>query len=216
MTKVARGIDLGLAGCRRCHKVCQLAEQDTLAMPQFCPRCGARLHLRKPHSLERTWALILAAFICFFPANLYPMMTVTSLGRGDPSTIMEGVITLVQHQMYGIALVVFVASVAVPLLKLVGLAMLLLGVQGQVGLTAKQCTVIYRLVEIVGRWSMLDLFVIAILVALVDLGAIAKIEAGPAALAFGLVVVLTMLAAMSFDPRLLWDNLRWNKEWRDE
>ena len=139
------------------------------------------------------------------PANFFPIMTVVYLGRGEPDTIMSGVIHLAQAGMYPIAILVFVASIAVPLIKLLGLVLLLLAVQRNWKLSARQCTLMYRIIEFIGRWSMLDLFMISVLVTLVDLGAIATITAGPGASAFATVVVLTIFAALSFDPRLIWD-----------
>jgi paraquat-inducible protein A len=139
------------------------------------------------------------------PANIYPIMTVVYLGRGEPDTIMSGVIHLAQAGMYPIAILVFVASIAVPLMKLLGIMVLLLAVQRHWQLSARQCALMYRIIEFIGRWSMLDLFMISILVTLVDLGSIATITAGPGASAFATVVVLTIFAALSFDPRLIWD-----------
>lgn len=171
----------------------------------MCPRCDSRLHFRYPNSVSRTWALIVTAWIFLVPANLYPIMTVINFGEGEPDTIISGVISLAQSGMLPIALVVFVASVVVPILKLLGLMLLLLTVQRGWQLNKRQCTLLYRVIDVIGAWSMLDLFMISILVSLVDLGAVASVSAGPGATAFATVVVLTMLAAMSFDPRLIWD-----------
>ena len=154
----------------------------------------------------RTWALLLTSAILYIPANLLPIMTVNSLGQGSPSTIMAGVIELVQHGMIPIAAVVFVASILVPTFKLVGIALLLFSVQRHQPLSARQRIIMYRFIEFIGRWSMLDIFVIAILVAVVNFGRIASIEANLGAVAFASVVVITMLAAVTFDPRLIWDN----------
>ena len=177
-----------------------------------CPRCGAVLHRRKPNSLARTWALVLAAFIFYIPANLLPITKVTSLGIVQSDTIMSGVIYFIHSGMWPIALVIFVASVAVPLLKLLILTYLLISVQRRSTWRQKDRTQLYRITEAVGRWSMVDIYVVTILVALVNLGALATIEAGPGAAFFAAVVVITMFAAMSFDPRLIWDV----KEKRDE
>lgn len=154
----------------------------------------------------RTWALLITAAILYIPANVLPIMTVTSLGQGDPSTIMSGVIVLVQHGMIPIAAVVFIASILVPTFKLVGIALLLFSVQRHQPLSARQRIWMYRFIEFIGRWSMLDIFVIAILVAVVNFGRLASIEANLGAVAFASVVILTMLAAVTFDPRLIWDN----------
>jgi paraquat-inducible protein A len=142
----------------------------------------------------------------YVPANVLPIMTVYSLGKGQPDTIMSGVIELINYGMMPIAIVVFVASILVPTFKLVGLGLLLYSIQRKQPLSARQRTLMYRFIEWIGRWSMLDIFVITILVALVKFGNLATIEAGFGAVAFCSVVVLTMLAAVAFDPRLIWDN----------
>jgi paraquat-inducible protein A len=170
-----------------------------------CPRCGASLHRRKPDSLARTWALVATAIILYIPANVFPVMTVISLGRGAPDTILSGVVELADAGMWPLAALVFFASILVPVLKLIGLIVLLTTTQrGMVG-RLHQRTVLYRIVEAVGRWSMIDIFMISILVALVQLGEIATIEPGIGAVAFAGVVIITMIAAMNFDPRLMWD-----------
>lgn len=198
-----RAIDRGLILCHECHQL-NAAQPDTAR--HTCLRCGAHIHPRRPHSIAKSWALLLTAALLYLPANLLPIMTVRSLGQGQPDTIMSGVITLMQHGMYPIALVVFVASIAVPSLKLIGIGLLLLSVQRHQTLSARQRILMFRFIEWIGRWSMLDIFVIAILVAIVNFGALASVEAGFGALAFAGVVVLTMLAALTFDPRLIWDN----------
>lgn len=194
------------AQCHSCHLVVFLDERDeeaTLA----CPRCGASVHRRKPDSLLRTTAYLIAAAICYVPANLYPIMTVSSLGNVQSDTIVSGVIYLLFHDMWPLALVVFVASVVVPIMKIVALTGLVISVRRQSQWRPKERAVVYRVVETVGRWSMVDVYVVTILVALVHLGALASVEAELGALFFGAVVVLTILAAESFDPRLIWDAL---------
>lgn len=171
----------------------------------LCPRCGAPLHQRKTNSLTRTWALVIAAFIFYIPANVLPITVVTSLGHTQADTIMSGVIYFMLTGMWPIALVIFVASVAVPLIKLFVLSFLLISVQRKWKWRPKDRTRLYRIAEAVGRWSMVDIFVVTILVALVKLGGLATIDAGPAATYFAAVVVTTIFAAMSFDPRLIWD-----------
>jgi len=172
------------------------------------------LHRRKPDSLARTWALTLTAYILYIPANLLPVMTVMMSGRGEPDTILSGVKALLVGGMWPLALLVFFASITVPVLKLLVLTYLLLSVQFKSRWRPRERTVLYRITESVGRWSMIDIFVIAILAAVVKLGALATIEAGPGAVAFGGVVVVTMFAAMSFDPRLIWDGLDESDEQR--
>jgi paraquat-inducible protein A len=156
-------------------------------------------------TLRRTWALLIAACILYIPANLLPVMTVTSFGKGEPDTILSGVKTLIAAGMWPVAILVFFASITVPVLKIVALAFLLVSVQRRSQWRPRDRTVLYRLVESVGRWSMVDIFMISILVALVNLGAIASIVPGSGAIAFASVVILTMIAAMMFDPRLIWD-----------
>ena len=170
-----------------------------------CPRCGAALHPRKPNSIARTWALVIAALIFYVPANVLPITKVTSLGATQSDTIMSGVIYFINSGMWPIALVIFVASVFVPVLKLLILLFLVISVQRRSQWRPKDRTRLYRITEAIGRWSMTDIFVVTILVALVHLGALANIEAQAGAVFFAAVVVITMLAAMSFDPRLIWD-----------
>ena len=172
-----------------------------------CPRCSASLHRRKPNSLARTWALVITAAILYIPANLFPVMTVISLGRGEPDTIISGAVALADAGMWPLAVLVFFASIAVPMLKLVGLVALLITVQRGTTWRLQDRTVLYRIIEFVGRWSMIDIFMISILVALVQLGEIATIQPGLGAIAFASVVIITMIAAESFDPRLMWDAL---------
>jgi paraquat-inducible protein A len=193
----------GLIGCHVCG---QLA-RDTAGAGQRlrCPRCAAPLHLRKPDSVSTTWALVLAAAVLYVPANLLPIMTTASLFGSQQDTIMSGVIFLWRSGSWPLAAVVFFASVMVPLLKIIALIYLNASVQRRSRRSPLQRTRLYRMVEFVGRWSMLDIYVITMLVALVNFQGIATIQAGPAAIAFGAVVVLTMFAAMSFDPRLIWD-----------
>ncbi|MEE2733531.1 MAG: paraquat-inducible protein A [Pseudomonadota bacterium] len=191
----------GLVLCTDCH----LLVRAPRAHQGACPRCGSALHPRIPNSVSRTWALVVAAWVLLVPANLYPIMTVIYFGEGEPDTIISGVIKLAEEGMLPIAIVVFVASIAVPVLKLLGIMLLLFTVHFKWALSKTECTVLYRIIEVVGAWSMLDLFMISILVTLVDLGTVAQITAGPGATAFATVVVITMFAAMSFDPRLIWD-----------
>lgn len=172
-----------------------------------CPRCGAALHGRKPRSLQRTWALVLAACLLYVPANLYPIMAVTSLGQTQADTILSGVLYLLNHGMWPLAAVVFVASILVPLLKLATLIFLLVSVQLRSRWRQRDRTLLYRITEAVGRWSMVDIYVVTILVALVHLGNLANIEAQVGAVFFAAVVVITLFAAMSFDPRLIWDTV---------
>jgi paraquat-inducible protein A len=170
-----------------------------------CPRCNDLLHRRKPKSIQRTWALVLAALAFYVPANVYPVMTVTSLGQTQSDTIFSGVVFLVEHGMLPLAAILFIASIFVPLLKLLILIFLLVSVQLRSGWRPRDRTRLYRVTEAIGRWSMVDVYVVTILVALVHLGNLASIQAEAGAVFFCAVVILTMFAAMSFDPRLIWD-----------
>ncbi len=193
-----------LISCRSCHLVCPGVE-DSGAGQARCPRCGAKLHPRKPASLARTWALVIAAVILYIPANLLPVTVTTSLGSTQTDTILSGVIYFMVTGSWHIALVIFVASIAVPLVKLLLLIYLLISVQFKSVWRPVERTRLYHLTEVVGRWSMVDIFAITVLVALVRMGTLASIEAGPGGIYFAAVVVITMLAANSFDPRLIWD-----------
>lgn len=190
-------------GLVRCHDCGTLARTG---QSRHCPLCYSILHARQPHSLSRTTALLLSGFALYLPANLFPIMSVTRLGVGEPHTILGGIISLINSDMMPIAILVLVASILVPLLKLLGLSVLLLAIYYRWPVNARKWTTLYRIIAFVGRWSMLDIFMISILVSLVDLGGVAQIIAGPAATAFAAVVVITIFAAKSFDPRLLWDN----------
>jgi len=196
----------GLIGCHSCSLLSK-APVGRRHVEIECPRCGAALHARKPNSLARTWALVIAALICYIPANLLPMTVITSLGNVEADTIMSGVIYFLLHGEWPIGLVIFIASVFVPLAKLFILIYLLISIQRKSQWKPVERARLYRVTEAIGRWSMTDIYVVTILVALVRLGNLATIEAGPAALFFGAVVVITIIAAMSFDPRQIWDNM---------
>jgi paraquat-inducible protein A len=189
-------------GCDTCRLVSRSAPGSR------CPRCGFRLHDRKTNSIARTWAFVLAACCLYIPANVYPVLTVVQLGAGHPSTILGGVRELLNLGMWPLAALVFFASIAVPVLKLLGLLTLLISTQlGATGWLNDR-TIGYRIVDAIGRWSMIDIFMESILVALVQFGTVASVYPGGGAVAFAAVVILTMLASHSFDPRLMWDNLQ--------
>ncbi len=196
----SRAAERGLAGCHICGKTSPVALGK-------CPRCGTHLHLRKPHSIQRTVALMIAAGALYIPANVLPVMTVTELGDVDATTIIKGMMTFWRSGAYPIALVIFTASILIPFLKMVALTWLCLAASGKVHPSPSLLGKIYWFTELLGRWSMVDIFVVGILVALVQLGNYMTITPGPGAVAFAGVVLLTMLAALSFDPRLLWDRL---------
>jgi paraquat-inducible protein A len=190
----------GLIRCHDCGRLVKLADKN-----QRCPRCNCALHARIPHSLQRTTAFLLSGYALYIPANIFPIMMVTQWGKNQLHTIIGGIIALIDSHMLPIAILVLVASILVPLLKLLGITLLLFCVHYRWQVDARLWTRMYRIIAFVGRWSMLDIFMISILVTLVNFGGVAQIIAGSAATAFAAVVVLTMLAARCFDPRLLWD-----------
>ena len=198
----------GAIGC----EVCSLLNPAPAGDHRRCLRCDSRLHLRKPNSLTRAWALMIAAIILYAPANIYPVLTVIQLGSGAPSTIMGGVVELLSSGMYPLAALVFCASIVVPMLKVIALgAMLVTTGLGSAG-RLRERTRAYRIVAAVGRWSMIDVFMASILVALVHFGGLVSISSGFGAVAFASVVILTMLAAEAFDPRLMWDAAAGSRE----
>jgi paraquat-inducible protein A len=172
-----------------------------------CPRCGAPIHLRKEYSLQYTLALLITATILYIPANLYPIMITEQLGSVEESTILGGVVLLIELGSAPIAVVIFVASVMVPLGKLITLYYLVWSVKRGSTIPRRQRTAMYRAAEFIGKWSMVDVFVVAILVALIHLTGLMVIRPGIAALCFAGVVLVTMLAAEKFDPRLIWDKV---------
>ena len=209
-TPEGRDKEVFLIGCRSCALVCRT---PGLRSHYTCPRCKAPLHFRKTGSIQRTWALIIAAFILYVPANIFPVTMTSTLGHEQADTIFSGVIYFIVSGSWHIAIVIFVASVIVPLVKLFVLLYLLISVQKKSSWKPEDRTRLYRMTEVVGRWSMVDVYVVTILVSLVQLGPIATITAGPGAAYFSAVVILTMLAAESFDPRLIWDALEENNEY---
>jgi paraquat-inducible protein A len=190
----------GMVACETCGLVSAPRPDDPV-----CPRCDSVLHRRKPNSVARTWALVIAAAVLYIPANYYPVLSVVQLGAGQPSTILGGVEELLTAGQYPLAALVFFASIAVPMLKLFGLSIMLITIQtGRTG-WLRDRTRLYHIVRFVGRWSMIDIFMESLLGALVAFGSIVTIEPGAGALAFCAVVILTMFAAETFDPRLMWD-----------
>jgi paraquat-inducible protein A len=192
----------GLVSCRDCGLLSRAADPHE---PGFCPRCGAELHFRHPNAVQQTWALLVAAAVCFIPANTLPVMVSNALGSSTPDTILGGVHFLYESGSWPLALIVLVASFMIPLGKLMALVWLLLAVQRGVRGGESQRMRLHRLVHLIGPWSMLDVFVATFTVALVQLSPLMSVEPGPGVLFFAAVVVFTMLAAESLDPRLLWD-----------
>ncbi len=196
------GRQAGFVSCETCRLLSRPVDP---VEPGHCPRCGARLEWRRPHSIQHTWALVLAAAICYIPANVLPVLNTSTLGSSDSDTILSGVVFLYTSGSWPLALIVLIASVMVPLGKLVALSYLLITVQRGSLRSNRERTRLYRLVEIIGRWSMLDVFVDTFTVALVQLQPLMSVEPGAGVLFFAAVVVLTLIAAETFDPRLIWD-----------
>lgn len=196
-TAASRGLGL----CKACHLVQSCHPQHGT----HCQRCGAFVHMRRPYSVQLSWFFLILAMLLLIPANILPMMDIRMFNRGDPSTIIGGVALLIHHKMYPIAAVVFIASFVVPLGKIASIIVLLLSVQFRWPMSTRRRAAMYRVVEFLGRWSMLDVFVVTVMVGLVHLGQTVSVEPGMGIVAFGAAVILTMLSSMSFDPRLMWD-----------
>ena len=200
----------GLLVCETCSLLCapaSLAHGLSAGAAGICPRCTAPLHGRKPDSIGRTWAFLLAAYLLYLPANMLPIMQTRSLFGMQDDTIISGVVFLWQSGSWPLALLVFGASIVVPLLKLLAVTALVISAQRRSRWQPYQRARLYRVIELIGRWSMLDIYVVALLAALVQIRSFAAISAGGGAVAFGGVVVLTLMASHSFDPRLIWDPL---------
>ena len=189
----------GLLLCHHCGKTQQVSETH-------CVRCDTSVHVRNVNSIQRAWAYLITAMVLYIPANMLPIMSTTLLGKTSSNTILSGVVELWEYGSYPVAIVIFVASVLIPIGKLIVLAWLCFMVQRRSPTLLRARTVLYRVTEFIGRWSMIDVFVVAILVSLVHLGNLMTIYPGPAALSFAGMVVATMLAATCFDRRLIWDN----------
>ena len=188
----------GLIGCQWCGQLQAMHHHH-------CQRCDSPLHGRHPLTLQRVWALLITAILCCFPAHLFPIMTTTSLGQNEPSTIIAGVMLFLRHGDWPIALIIFTASVLVPFGKILALGWLCIASRRRDTLDMKNQMALYRITEWVGRWSMIDVFVVAIIVALFQMGNILTVTPGVGGVAFSAVVIFTMLAAHQFDPRLIWD-----------
>ena len=190
----------GLALCPKCHKLNSLQ-----AEPQQCSRCHGMFYQRKHNSLQYTLAWNVAALIAFIPANLYPIMIVYQLGIPSDATILSGIGEFIDHGLYPIAIIIFTASIIVPLIKIIGLFVLVYKAHTGIRLKPNKHSKIYHILEFLGPWSMLDVFVVALMVTVVELGSVTSVAAGPAINYFTITVIFTMFAANSFDPRLLWD-----------
>lgn len=194
-----------MAECHCCHLLCNIPETGAGEVVK-CPRCHSSLHYRKSNSIARTWALVISAIIFYIPANFYPVSIVDSLAGTQADTLISSVVYFFHHGMIHIALVIFIASVFVPLLKILILILLLVSVRVRSQTHRRERTILYRITEVLGRWSMVDVYVVTVLVAMVKLGGLASIQAGPGIVYFAAVVVITMFAAGTFDPRLIWDS----------
>jgi len=203
----AATISAARASLVRCPGCDKLHPAEQTPPGAACDRCGESVHARKPDSVQRTWALVLAAVLLYIPSNVYPVMIISQLGQSESDTILSGVIALFQAGWYPVAVAILFASIVVPCLKMVSLVVLLLALRRRSRWSPVTRTKLYRIVENIGRWSMLDMFTTSLLVALVQLGNVMTIEPGLGATCFAGVVILTMLAAMSFDPRLVWDSV---------
>ena len=188
----------GLVACQACGKLHRPSSS-------VCGRCGITLHSRSPRSLQRVWAWLFAGLIAYLPANIYPMLLTSTLTGRQESTIVGGVIELIHYGSWGVALIIFIASVVIPVGKFIAIGYLAMSVRRHSTLNGHRRHKLYEVVEFVGRWSMIDVFVVAILSSLVQLDAVATINPGPAAVSFALSVAFTMLAALSFDARTIWD-----------
>ena len=195
----------GLWRCRGCAAVCVPPPEAVEQGRARCPRCDAVVHPRLPDSIARSWAFLLAGTALYLPANLLPVTSTTSIGGRQNDTIFSGIVYFWKDGSYGLAVLVFVASILVPMTKLLLLSLLLISLQRHDRRWAVRRLKAWRVLEMIGRWSMLDIFAITMLAALVQVESLAELTPGPGAMAFGAVVVLTMLATHSFDPRLLFD-----------
>ena len=195
----------GLWRCRGCAAVCVPPPEAVEQGRARCPRCDAVVHPRKPEAIARAWAFLLAGTALYLPANLLPVTATSAIGGRQTDTIFSGIVYFWKDGSYGLAVLVFVASIVVPMTKLLLMSLLLISLQRHDRRWAQRRLKAYRVLELIGRWSMLDIFAITMLAALVQVESLAELRPGPGAMAFGAVVVLTMLATHSFDPRLLFD-----------
>jgi len=199
-----RAIEKGLATCHVCHQLVKMPKETQNGVA-LCPRCGEEVHTRIPESIQYTWALVIASIIFYIPANLLPMMHVQTFAGTQSDTIMSGVLYFLETGSYLIAAVIFIASIVVPITKLMILIYLLISVRNNKPVRQKKRQQLYALTELIGKWSMVDVYVVAIMISLVHFGGMTQIAAGEGANYFLLVVVVTMVAAMQFDARLIWD-----------
>jgi len=199
--EIIRAKNVGFASCHICDLVITLGNREAAN----CPRCNSKIHYRKHDSLNRAWAFLISAFIMYIPANTEAIMVTGGLGQESADTIISGIIYFIATGDWPLALVIFSASVLLPLLKIISIGYLLIMVHRGNDLRKKEKTRLYVIAELIGKWSMVDVFVVALLTSLIQLGELSYITPGPAGLAFAIMVILTMFSAMAFDPKLLWD-----------
>ena len=213
MTAVARtALREGFVSCEACGLLSRPAGAEE---PGECPRCGEELEFRRRDAIQRTWALVVAAAICYLPANILPVMRTTTLTSEEPDTIISGVVYLYTSGSWYLALILLIASVMIPLAKLAALVYLLVTVQRGSIRNNRERARLYRVLEIIGRWSMVDVFVATFVVALIQLRPLMSVAPEPGVLFFSAVVILTIFAAESFDPRLIWDSIQGKQETDD-
>jgi paraquat-inducible protein A len=213
MTAVARtGLREGFVSCEACGLLSRPAGAEE---PGECPRCGEELEFRRRDAIQRTWALVIAAAICYLPANILPVMRTTTLTSEEPDTIISGVVYLYTSGSWYLALILLIASVMIPLAKLAALVYLLITVQRGSVRNNRERARLYRVLEIIGRWSMVDVFVATFVVALIQLRPLMSVAPEPGVLFFSAVVILTIIAAETFDPRLIWDSSQGKQETDD-
>ena len=213
MTAVARtGMREGYVSCEACGL---LSRPAGAGEPGECPRCGGELEFRRRNAIQRTWAFVIAAAICYLPANILPVMLTTTLTSEQPDTIISGVVYLYTSGSWYLALILLIASVMIPLAKLAALAYLLITVQRGSARNNRERARLYRVLEIIGRWSMVDVFVATFVVALIQLQPFMSVTPEPGVLFFSAVVILTIIASESFDPRLIWDSSQGKQETND-
>ena len=196
--KILSAREMGIVACTRCTKAWPLGTP-------VCGRCGHKMLSRDFQSLQKVWAFWLVGLMCYIPANTYPMLKTKTLFQVEESTIIGGAVELAQHGAYGVSLIILVASVVIPLAKFWAIAYLAISVKTRLPAGNHSRQLMYEIVEYIGRWSMIDIFVVAILSSLVQLKTLATINPGPASMFFALSVIFTMLSAQAFDSRLIWD-----------
>jgi len=190
-----------LISCKNCHKVYEKDNYDNFV----CTRCNHMVRKRIKDSLQVSLALTICAIMLYIPAMVYPMMEITRFGVSVESTILEGVVSFLEYESYFIAIVIFIASVVIPLIKLVGLLLIFVSLKVHIKMSNKAKVVMFKFIEAIGKWSMIDIYVVAILASVIQMDEIFNIKGGIAATSFALVVILTMIAAYRFDTRIIWD-----------